>query len=231
MEGEFAVAERCRSPHLERLLRAHDLGGRDADRGDALAIAQPLRGDRGRPLAVEKAYEVRDARDGLPVADSHQVLVLEAHVQSATLVGAEPLQHGVTDGEALARTALDVHDLALEERYAPTVDGALGRRAHGLHGVNARHVGLLYGLPYPYAHGDCPADGGTLELGPGHGVVDEQRVRAHPDRHAARDPLELEVILGLDRDHRAALVRDDGGGTRNAVDVDGLHLQLGEGAA
>src|SRR5918994_2004631 len=230
MEGEVVVAERSRPPHLERLLRAHDLGCRNADRGDALAVAQPLRGDRGRTLAVEEADEVGDARDGLPVPDGHQVLVLEAHVQSAALIGAEPLQQGVTDGEALARAALDVHDLALEERDAPAVDGVLGRRAHGLHGMNARLVGPLYGLPYPYAYGDRAANGGTLELGPGHGVVDEHRVSAHPDRHAARDPLELEVILGLDRDHRAALVRDDGGGARNAVDVEGLHLQFGKGA-
>jgi hypothetical protein len=53
MEGEVFVAELRRTPHLECLLRAHDLGGRDADRGDALAVAQSLRGDRGRLLAVE----------------------------------------------------------------------------------------------------------------------------------------------------------------------------------
>lgn len=64
-----------------------------------------------------------------------------------------------------------------------------------------------------------------------HAVIDDIGLPAHADGHAAGQPLGLCGVFGLDQHAVAAFVRHRHRACRHAVDVEGFHFKLREGAA
>ena len=151
-EGEVGIAEGFRADDLQRARRLHQVVHRQADDGDALAVAQHLGGDRLAGFELEIDDQVGHHDHRLAVDPQHEILVLDgdAALRARPLVDAG--QQRLAAREAADQLAPDVGDLAGEEQRRA------GRLDHALDDVLPFGARIEHGLADPAAPASpCPA--------------------------------------------------------------------------
>ncbi len=211
---------------LQALGRQENIGRRQGDHGDALAIADGLAADRLARHRIQHADQVGRHGKRLGVAMRHDPFVLEVdrHDRAAPIV--QPVEPHHAAQKALGGAARDVDHLALVEQLARL--DAEDRR----HRVVMLALGLPHGVTDLDRLGRGAVDAPLLDLGAGARCLAGRRDRAELDADLAADP--LHPLPGRHLvDHRFQPAHIDGG-ERTGIQITDRHrghLRFGIGPA